>query len=104
MTTRRLLHRSQLRRTLIAAMPLLAFTTVLWVKPMGLLLWARLRILTNIPRTAVAEPEAERSAQFPDALRSHASDADPPFRVEPRDESHGGAKSRPDRADDLAVP
>ncbi|MEY3024937.1 MAG: hypothetical protein RJA16_1763, partial [Planctomycetota bacterium] len=47
--------RRRLRRTVMAAMPLLAFATVLWVKPMGLLLWARLRILTNIPRTAVAE-------------------------------------------------
>ncbi len=104
MTTRRLLHRSQLRRTLIAAMPLLAFTTVLWVKPMGLLLWARLRILTNIPRTAVAEPEAERTAQFPDALRSHASDADPPLRFEAEGESQGGAKSCRDRADDCVDP
>ena len=30
---------------------------VLWAKPMGLLLWARLRILANIPRTAIADDE-----------------------------------------------
>ena len=104
MTTRRLLQRSQLRRTLIAAMPLLAFTTVLWVKPMGLLLWARLRILTNIPRTAVAEPEADPVTRFPDAVRSPGSDSDPPLRFEARAESQGGAKSRRDRADDCVDP
>ena len=61
MTTQRSTRRSRARRTLIAALPLVAFTTVLWVKPMGLLLWARLRILTNIPRTAVAEPEPPKA-------------------------------------------
>jgi len=30
---------------------------VLWVKPMGLLFWARIRILTNIPRTAMADEQ-----------------------------------------------
>lgn len=33
-----------------------ALASVLWAKPMGLLLWARLKILTNIPRTAIADP------------------------------------------------
>lgn len=32
-----------------------AAAVVLWAKPMGLLLWARLRILANIPRTAIAD-------------------------------------------------
>ena len=43
---------------------------VLWLKPMGLLLWARLRILTSIPRTAVAEPAPESDAPaLPDERR-----------------------------------
>lgn len=29
---------------------------ILWMKPLGLLLWARLRLLADIPRTAMAEP------------------------------------------------
>lgn len=37
----------------------LALTAVLgavvWAKPMGLLLWARIRILTSIPKTAIAD-------------------------------------------------
>ncbi|MBL9120656.1 MAG: hypothetical protein JNL80_12165 [Phycisphaerae bacterium] len=37
---------------------------VLWAKPMGLLLWARLRILANIPRTAIAEDEATLADRF----------------------------------------
>lgn len=28
---------------------------VVWAKPMGLLLWARIRILTSIPKTAIAD-------------------------------------------------
>ena len=31
------------------------FAVVAWAKPMGLLLWARLRILTSIPKTAIAD-------------------------------------------------
>lgn len=104
MTTGRTIRRSRLRRTLIAAMPLMAFGTVLWLKPMGLLLWARLRILTNIPRTAVAEPEAERVERFPDRLRMTGSDAGPPLRIEARFDSQGEAKSRRDRADDCGDP
>ncbi len=88
----------------MAAMPLLAFTTVLWVKPMGLLLWARLRILTNIPRTAIAEPESPTAPRFPDAAGGFRSDGDPPVRLETSGESKGGAKSRRDRADLCSVP
>lgn len=46
-----------------------AAAVVLWVKPMGLLLWARLRILANIPRTAVADDDALLASRFePPAL------------------------------------
>lgn len=41
---------------------------VLWAKPMGLLLWARIRILTNIPRTAIADEVLEQA--LVDAARS----------------------------------
>jgi hypothetical protein len=37
---------------------------VLWAKPMGLLLWARLRLLANIPRTAIADDEALLAGRF----------------------------------------
>jgi hypothetical protein len=92
--------RRRLRRTVMAAMPLLAFATVLWVKPMGLLLWASLRILTNIPRTAVAEPRPPEASRFPDASGGRESVADPPVRLETESESTGGAKSRPEPADE----
>jgi hypothetical protein len=100
MTTRRTVRRSRLRRTLVAALPLLAFATVLWVKPMGLLLWARLRILTNIPRTAVADPAPPKLPRFPDLTGGQATGADSVVRVEKDGESEGGAKSRPEPADD----
>jgi hypothetical protein len=54
------------RRWLRAGAPLAALAVVLWMKPMGLLLWARLRILTNIPRTAIAEDPPEHAGAFPD--------------------------------------
>lgn len=40
---------------------------VVWAKPMGLLLWARIRILTSIPKTAIAEdgPVAQRTPETP---------------------------------------
>jgi hypothetical protein len=41
-----------------------AAAVVLWAKPMGLLLWARLRILSNIPRTAIADDEALLASRF----------------------------------------
>lgn len=48
--------RSLARRTRAGAVAFLALVVcVLWAKPMGLLLWARIRILTNIPRTAIAD-------------------------------------------------
>jgi len=39
------------------------FAVVAWAKPMGLLLWARLRILTSIPKTAIADDPAKAPAQ-----------------------------------------
>jgi len=41
------------RKGLIVAAASLA--TVAWVTPLGLLLWARIRILTSIPKTAIAD-------------------------------------------------
>jgi hypothetical protein len=38
------------------------FAVVAWAKPMGLLLWARLRILTSIPKTAIADDPTQASA------------------------------------------
>lgn len=53
-------------RLLRLAAPLVAVGAVLWLKPMGLLLWARLRILTSIPRTAIAEDPPLQVRAFPD--------------------------------------
>jgi hypothetical protein len=36
---------------------------MIWAKPMGLLLWARIRILTNIPKTAIAEPTVAQQSK-----------------------------------------
>jgi len=36
---------------------------MIWAKPMGLLLWARIRILTSIPKTAIAEPTATQASK-----------------------------------------
>ncbi|MCH2160723.1 MAG: hypothetical protein MK085_02500 [Phycisphaerales bacterium] len=60
-------RRRGLCMALLLAVPMLA-----WAQPLGLLLWARLRLLTDIPRTAMAtDEEATRiavdpPAQFPD--------------------------------------
>lgn len=45
---------------------------MIWAKPMGLLLWARIRILTNIPKTAIAEPTLAK-----DSKPAQPSDLDP---------------------------
>lgn len=44
------------RRTAITF--LMLFAVVAWAKPMGLLLWARIRILTSLPKTAIADDPA----------------------------------------------
>ncbi|MGA0286864.1 MAG: hypothetical protein ACO3QA_07505 [Phycisphaerales bacterium] len=92
-------RRSPWRRRIAAALPLAAFATVLWIKPMGLLLWARIRILTNIPRTAIAEPRPGDS--FPDLERRDVAGADfadcealaLPDRVDPPADCEVGRKS-----------
>jgi len=69
----------------------LAVASVLWAKPMGLLLWARIKILTNIPRTAIADPDAEVSVLVrtrpeladPQELRLPDRPATDPFRIDP---------------------
>ena len=59
------------RRGLSMAL-LLTIPVMAWAQPLGLLLWARFRLLTDIPRTAMAtEDETNRvvvrpPAQFPD--------------------------------------
>lgn len=45
---------------------------MIWAKPMGLLLWARIRILTSIPKTAIAEP-----AQTEDSKPTQPKELDP---------------------------
>jgi hypothetical protein len=45
------------RRSAIAL--LTVFAVVAWVKPAGLLLWARIRILTSLPKTAIADDPTE---------------------------------------------
>jgi len=73
--TERVRGRRPWRRWLRAAMPLAALSVVLWMKPMGLLLWARLRILTNIPRTAIAEDPPRHADAFPDLHGTPGADA-----------------------------
>ncbi|MGA1224348.1 MAG: hypothetical protein ACO31E_07260 [Phycisphaerales bacterium] len=46
-----------------ALMLVTAFAVIAWAKPMGLLLWARLRILTSIPKTAIADDPANTQAE-----------------------------------------
>ncbi|RLS65518.1 MAG: hypothetical protein DWH96_00445 [Planctomycetota bacterium] len=77
--------RLRLDRRMQALLWLAAFGTVVWAKPMGLLLWARLRILTSLPRTAIADdPSVQANAaeapkvQFLDLSDSGTVD---PFRL-----------------------
>lgn len=58
--------------------PIVAVAVVLWLKPMGLLLWARLRILTSIPRTAMAEEPPEWMRSFPDLASRPLGSGIPP--------------------------
>jgi hypothetical protein len=58
--SRSLLHSPQVRAAAFVG----CVVVVLWLKPMGLLLWARLRILANIPRTAIAEDEQMLAERF----------------------------------------
>lgn len=68
----------------------LAVASVLWAKPMGLLLWARIKILTNIPRTAIADPgdgapvlvRNRPDLAEPQELRVPGRPATDPFRID----------------------
>jgi hypothetical protein len=57
---RRLRRRNTVLATLVLAVPLAALA-----QPLGLLLWARIRLLTNIPRTAMATESEETLASIP---------------------------------------
>lgn len=65
-----------------------AFAVIAWAKPMGLLLWARLRILTSIPKTAIADDPANPPAQsepkpeFDPGLPGAGAAFIDPFRIE----------------------
>lgn len=62
---------------------------VIWAKPMGLLLWSRIRILTTIPRTAIADdaiasaPKPKLPPEFDPQLPATVVAARDPFRVDP---------------------
>lgn len=60
---RRLARREVALAVVILAVPLAALA-----QPLGLLLWARMRILTSIPRTAMATEEIESVAIVPSDL------------------------------------
>ena len=57
------------RREVALAAVVLAIPLVALAQPLGLLLWARMRILTSIPRTAMATEEVERVANAPADLQ-----------------------------------
>jgi hypothetical protein len=64
------------------------FAVVAWAKPMGLLLWARIRILTSIPKTAIAdEPLVAAASAAPIEIETGLpigpSASLDPFRVDP---------------------
>lgn len=78
------------RRTAIAF--LMMFAVVAWAKPMGLLLWARIRILTSLPKTAIADDpglaaNAPEDPPVPPELDSGLSSIPgirtDPFRIDP---------------------
>lgn len=96
----------------------LAVASVVWAKPMGLLLWARIKILTNIPRTAIAEPDGgapvlvrERpDLAEPQELRVPGRPATDPFRIDdtvfpvpapPAETSRTGAKATAGNAEEV---
>jgi hypothetical protein len=65
------------------------FAVVAWAKPMGLLLWARIRILTSIPKTAIADdptkaPEVEEAPpELETGLPTGGRATLDPFRIDP---------------------
>ena len=79
------------RRGLVVAL-LLIVPVLAWAQPLGLLFWARLRLLTNMPRTAMAtEEEAKKVVitppdEFPELLDvgfDEQANRDP-LRISPR--------------------
>jgi hypothetical protein len=70
---------------------LAVFAVVAWAKPMGLLLWARIRILTSLPKTAIADdpttssaaPEPETPIEFDSGLGATNEIRTDPFRIDP---------------------
>lgn len=96
----------------------LALASVLWAKPMGLLLWARIKILTNIPRTAIADPgdgapvlvRNRPDLAEPQELRVPGLPATDPFRIDdtafpvparPADSSRPGPKVAAGNAEEV---
>jgi hypothetical protein len=68
------------------------FAVVAWAKPMGLLLWARIRILTSLPKTAIADEKtlAENTprepvapSEFDSGLSAMPEVRTDPFRIDP---------------------
>ena len=64
-----LVTRRVARRETVLAAVILAVPVVALAQPLGLLLWARMRILTSIPRTAMATEEPTRVAVDPGVVR-----------------------------------
>ena len=96
----------------------LAVASVVWAKPMGLLLWARIKILTNIPRTAIADPgdgapvlvRTRPDLAEPQELRVPGRPATDPFRIDdtvfpipepPAETSRRGAKVAAGNAEEI---
>ena len=77
------------RRGLVIAM-LLAVPVLAWAQPLGLLFWARLRLLTDLPRTALATDgekkvvvmPTEEFPELPDVGFDMAANRDP-LRISP---------------------
>lgn len=78
------------RRTAITF--LMLFAVVAWAKPMGLLLWARIRILTSLPKTAIADEttlaentprEPVAPSEFDSGLSAMPEVRTDPFRIDP---------------------
>lgn len=63
------LFRFASRRSTITSGLVLVIPVVALAQPLGLLLWARLRLLTTIPRTAMATEEPTRIAADPGVVR-----------------------------------
>jgi hypothetical protein len=86
----RVLRFASRRNTVLSAL-VLAIPMAALAQPLGLLLWARLRLLTTIPRTAMATEDPSRFAvaevpMFPDLPESGFDDAirRDPLRISPR--------------------